>query len=146
MSRRLVALLVAGLALTSIAGCSTDEGSGLAAVAAASVAPASGAELDAAGFASAAKRPGTVIIDVRTPAEFAEGHLAGAVNMDVQAADFTAKLAELDPTSTYAVYCRSGNRSAAALSQMAAVGFTNIYHLGGGIGAWQAAGGEVVTG
>jgi len=146
MSRRLVALVLAGLAATSIASCSSDAGTGLADVAAASVAPASGAELDAAGFASASKRPGTVIIDVRTPAEFAEGHLAGAVNIDVESPDFAARIAQLDPAGTYAVYCRSGNRSAAALSQMATVGFTNIYHLGGGIGAWQAAGGEVVTG
>lgn len=147
MPRRLVTALLAVLALTSVAACSsTDEATSLSAVPAASVAPASGAELDAAGFAAAAKRPGTQIIDVRTPAEFAEGHLAGAVNIDVQAPDFAARIAQLDRAGTYAFYCRSGNRSAAALAQMAGAGFTNIYHLGGGIGAWQEAGGEVVTG
>jgi len=111
----------------------------------ASSAPASGSELDAAGFAAALKLPGTTIIDVRTPEEFAQGHLPGAINIDIASADFGARVAALDPSAPYAVYCRSGNRSATALAQMASVGITGAYHLGGGIGAWQSAGGEVVT-
>jgi rhodanese-related sulfurtransferase len=43
------------------------------------------------------------------------------------------------------VYCRSGNRSGVAVATMAGQGFTNAYHLQGGITAWQQAGGEVVT-
>jgi phage shock protein E len=109
-------------------------------------APASGAELDAAAFAAALKLPGTTVIDVRTAAEFAEGHLPGAVNIDIASPDFNAQVAALDPSAPYAVYCRSGNRSAKALAELAAVGLSGAYHLGGGIGAWQNAGGEVVTG
>ena len=143
-------LLVSVLAVASIAlaGCSSDAGSEASVTAGptAATAPASGAELDAAGFAAALKLPGTTIIDVRTAAEFAEGHLPGAVNIDIASPDFAAQVSALDPSAPYAVYCRSGNRSASALAEMAAVGMTGAYHLGGGIGAWQSAGGEVVTG
>ena len=72
-----------------------------------------------------------VIIDVRTPAEFAAGHVAGAVNIDVEGADFAAQTASLDPEGTYLVYCRSGRRSAIAAEQMAAAGFTDIVDAGG---------------
>ena len=68
----------------------------------------------------------TAVIDVRTPAEYAEGHLEGALLMDVQGMDFAAKVATLDPAGNYVVYCRSGNRSAAAIEQMKAMGFTNL--------------------
>jgi phage shock protein E len=64
----------------------------------------------------------TAVIDVRTPAEFAEEHVEGAVNLDVQAADFATKVAALDPAGTYLVYCRSGNRSAAAAATMTSAG------------------------
>lgn len=112
----------------------------------ASSVPAAGSELDAAEFAAALKAPETVIVDVRTPAEFAEGHLPGAVNIDVQAPDFTSRVAALDPKLPYAVYCRTGNRSQVALDVMVQMGVTDAYHLGGGVGAWQQAGGELVTG
>jgi rhodanese-related sulfurtransferase len=68
----------------------------------------------------------TAVIDVRTPAEYAEGHLEGAVLMDVQGSDFAVKVATLDPAGNYVVYCRSGNRSAAAIDQMKSLGFTNL--------------------
>ena len=66
---------------------------------------------------------GTIIIDVRTPAEYATGHLDGALNIDVQSADFAAQISELDPSQPYFIYCRSGNRSGQAISQMANMGF-----------------------
>lgn len=66
----------------------------------------------------------TAVIDVRTPAEFAAEHVDGAVNLDVQAPDFAAQVAALDPAGTYLVYCRSGNRSAAAAATMASAGLT----------------------
>ncbi len=143
--RRLAVALVA-LVAVSLTGCSGSTGSGstgLATVAAAASAPANGAEVDAATFAAAMKRPGTVVLDVRTPAEFAEGHLAGAVNLDVNAADFRTKVGARAKDVPYAVYCRSGNRSGTALAIMKALGFTQTYHLGGGITAWTAAGGAV---
>lgn len=150
MQRRPLALLattVLALAL-GVSGCSADSGDGVSITAGptASQAPAAGATLDAADFAAALKSPQTVILDVRTPAEFAAGHLPGAVNLDVQSPDFAAQLPSLDPSATYAVYCRSGNRSQVAVDQMAGNAITKTYHLAGGIGAWQQAGGEVVTG
>ncbi|MDO8392702.1 MAG: rhodanese-like domain-containing protein [Actinomycetota bacterium] len=83
------------------------------------------------------------IIDVRTPAEFAEGHLEGAVNADVQGGQFSAFLAGLDKGAAYVVYCRSGNRSAVAAQAMIDAGFTEVYDLGG-IVDLQAAGYSVV--
>ena len=86
------------------------------------------------------------IIDVRTPAEYAEGHLDGAVNVDVQdQALFTAALTDLDPDGAYVVYCRSGNRSAAATAQMIDAGFTDVTDAGGLQAAADATGLEIVT-
>jgi phage shock protein E len=71
------------------------------------------------------------VIDVRTPAEYAAGHVAGAIDIDVEAADFGQKIAELDPKDPYLVYCRSGRRSALAAEAMAKAGFTDIVDAGG---------------
>lgn len=146
MNRRtLPALALAAVAsLTVVTGCSGSTESPTAAPVA-STAPAAGSALDAAAFGAALKRPGTTVIDVRTPAEFAEGHLPGAVNIDVGSPDFATRIAGLDKSAPYAVYCRSGNRSAAAVEAMRGQGFTGMYHLAGGITAWQSAGGKVVT-
>lgn len=151
MNRRSTAALVLAAvvaATLATSGCSgsTDSTVAVSAGPTASAAPANGAEVDAAEFAAALKRPGTTIVDVRTPQEYAQGHLPGAVNVDVSSPDFAAQIETLDPSAPYAVYCRSGNRSGVAVATMAERGFTNAYHLGGGIGAWQDAGGEVVTG
>ena len=72
-----------------------------------------------------------VVIDVRTPAEYAAGHIAGAQNIDVEAADFASRISTLDKTAAYLVYCHSGRRSAIAADQMAAAGFTDIVDAGG---------------
>lgn len=100
--------------------------------------------LDAAQFAELVATEGVVVLDVRTPAEFASGHLTDAININVEAADFADQIAELDQQATYAVYCRSGNRSQTALNMMRDAGFEQLHHLGGGIGAWQRAGYPVV--
>lgn len=70
--------------------------------------------------------PDAVVVDVRTPSEYSEGHLEGAVNIDVQSPDFASILSQLPTDGEYYVYCRSGNRSAAAVEQMKAAGFTNV--------------------
>jgi rhodanese-related sulfurtransferase len=67
---------------------------------------------------------------VRTPEEFAAGHLGGAVLVDIKDASFDARIAELDPSLSYVVYCRSGNRSAQAVERMKAAGFGNLSDLG----------------
>ena len=85
------------------------------------------------------------VIDVRTPAEFAEGHIEGALNLDVEGGQFTAGIAALDPTKEYLVYCRSGRRIAIAAQAMIDAGFVTVYDLGP-LDAWAAAGFPVVTG
>lgn len=74
---------------------------------------------------------GTVILDVRTPAEFASGHLDGAINVDVQSPEFEAVVSALELDGSYLVYCRSGNRAATAIDRMSALGFTSLQNGGG---------------
>ena len=74
--------------------------------------------------------PAGNVIDVRTAAEFAEGHVQGARNLDIQNGDFEAAFADLDKDLSYSVYCRSGNRSATAVAMMRNAGFTNVVDLG----------------
>jgi phage shock protein E len=70
------------------------------------------------------------VIDVRTASEFAEGHVQGARNLDIQNGDFEKALETLDKDATYNVYCRSGNRSGVAVEMMRNAGFTNVVDLG----------------
>lgn len=84
-----------------------------------------------------AGKPDFVILDVRTPEEFAEGHIVGAVNLDVQAKDFEKKLRALDRKKSYLVYCRTGNRSRKATVAMEALGFRSIFHMNEGIVRWK---------
>ena len=76
------------------------------------------------------------ILDVRTAKEFADGHVAGAVNIDVNQADFAQKIDELDRSKTYIVYCRSGRRSSKAVGIMATKGFKNLYNVSDGFLGW----------
>jgi phage shock protein E len=87
-----------------------------------------------------------VILDVRTPEEFAEGHLDGAVMIDFYEADFADRLGELDPEVPYLLYCRSGNRSGQTTVIMRDLGFTDVANVDGGIVAWSGAGLQVVNG
>lgn len=79
---------------------------------------------------STATSSNAIILDVRTPQEFAEGHLDGAVNVDFNAGAVPAALAEMDPNAEYIVYCRSGNRSGQVAALMDAAGFKNVEDLG----------------
>ena len=72
----------------------------------------------------------SVILDVRTVAEFGEGHLEGAVNYDVEDGTFAAQLATLDKNASYVLYCRSGRRSAIAADMMKSAGFAHVTDLG----------------
>ena len=76
------------------------------------------------------------ILDVRTAKEFADGHVAGAVNIDVNQTDFAQKIDELDLSKTYIVYCRLGRRSRKAVGIMAAKGFKNLYNVSDGFVGW----------
>ena len=70
------------------------------------------------------------IIDVRTVAEYGEGHVDGAVNLDLEDGTFAAQLAGLDKNGSYYLYCRSGRRSAIAADMMKSAGFTHVTDLG----------------
>lgn len=87
-----------------------------------------------------AGRPGFVVLDVRTPAEFAAGHLPGAVNLDVRDPQLEAKLARLDRASSYLVYCRTQNRSGVVASLMRRMGFESVAVMHGGFLEWSRRG------
>ncbi len=84
------------------------------------------------------------LLDVRTPEEYAAGHLEAAVIVDYYSPDFKNRLGQLDKTAKYLIYCRSGKRSAASLTIMQELGFTDIRDIAGGFNAWTAAGYPVV--
>ena len=88
--------------------------------------------------------PDFIIIDVRTPGEYANGHIEYSLNIDINSGDFVSQLEILDKDKTYLVYCRSGVRSANARDTMAQLGFNNIYNMTSGISEWQSAGFPVV--
>ena len=130
----LVGALVA-MALLGISGCSSSS----------TGASPAGQHLEVAAFADEVGKAGVVVVDVRTPPEYAAGHLPNAVNVDVEASDFGARIAGLDKSKSYAVYCHSGSRSAVALEQMASAGFAHVVDLAGGVSAWTAQGRSLVT-
>ncbi|MBA4389648.1 MAG: rhodanese-like domain-containing protein, partial [Syntrophus sp. (in: bacteria)] len=70
-----------------------------------------------------------VILDIRTPEEFADGHIEGAVNINFRADNFTSEMSKLDRNKTYFVYCRTGNRSYEAVNIMAGLNFRSILRL-----------------
>jgi rhodanese-related sulfurtransferase len=96
-------------------------------------------------FAKTISDSSVVVLDVRTPAEFMSGHLANAINIDVEGMQFNSDVAKLDKSKTYAVYCRSGRRSAIATDEMSKLGFKTLFNLEGGTGAWSAAGQTLVV-
>lgn len=80
-----------------------------------------------------------ILIDVRTPGEYAQGHLANALSIDIYADDFKSRISKLDKTKPVFVYCKAGSRSSSAVDIMEDMGFKEIYDLSGGITAWQKA-------
>ncbi len=81
-----------------------------------------------------------VVIDVRTPKEFAAGHIKGAKLINFSSADFAAKLGELDRNQEYLVHCATGGRSTKSLAVFKKLGFKQVAHLDGGFEAWKSAG------
>jgi len=96
-------------------------------------------------FSKKITESGVVILDVRTPGEFAEGYIEGAQNIDFQTGNFENEIAALDKNVTYAVYCRSGNRSGQAAKIMHDAGFQDVYNLDGGVIDWTSEGMLLVT-
>ena len=144
MSRALKTIIPAIVGLSLIAACggsdsTSDDGtvpatSGEVAVGFTLVSPEEAA-------ATIADPPeDLVILDVRTPEEFAEGHIEGAVMVDFYSDTFDAELAALDPNVPYVVYCRSGNRSGQTIAKMEQLGFQSVEDIDGGVVAWAGAG------
>lgn len=88
--------------------------------------------------------PKVIVLDVRTPAEFAEGHLAGAVNIDRNDSAFERSVLALSRKIPIVIYCASGRRSSQALDLLTKHGYTNVYNVVGGIAAWTSGGGAIV--
>ncbi len=82
----------------------------------------------------------TQVIDVRTPAEYAAGHIAGARNLDWTGGALDDAMPGLDKSAPVLLYCASGRRSAAAREAMRQAGFNDVKDLEGGYRAWTAAG------
>jgi rhodanese-related sulfurtransferase len=99
------------------------------------------ANLNVADFEKGLKNdPNAVLLDVRSPEEFAETKIAGAANLDFYSDNFEQKLADWDKSKAYYVYCHSGSRSSKTAQMMNRMGFTKVYNLNGGIVAWKASG------
>lgn len=77
--------------------------------------------------------PGAILVDVRTPDEFNAGHIKNAIDIDFENPNFVKEIQTLDPSKTYFIYCRSGNRSAQADAIMKQHSFASVYELQGGI-------------
>ena len=134
MPHRARTILVAVAAAVLLSGCGVDHAGSAAGV-------RSVAAQDAV---SALAESDAVVLDVRTPEEFAEGHVAGSRNLSL-AGDFESELARLPRDSRYVLYCRTGNRSAQAADIMERLGFTDVLDAGG-LSDLAAAGAEVVSG
>lgn len=90
-------------------------------------------------FKQAVDKQEALLVDVRTPAEYASGHLAGSINVDWTASGYEAEFAKLPKDKPLLLYCRSGGRSGQALEYLQAKGY-QVQHMEGGIGAWMNAG------
>lgn len=101
--------------------------------------------VDVEGFQKLMNEPNVTVLDVRSAAEYAEGHIEGAILIDQGESDFMEQAkSKLNKERKIAVYCRSGRRSANAAGRLAAEGFQCV-NLKGGIIAWKEAGMPVTT-
>ncbi|MDB6031580.1 MAG: hypothetical protein JWM16_1918 [Verrucomicrobiales bacterium] len=94
-------------------------------------------EIKAAQFEKERKSRKAIILDVRTPDEFARGHIPGALNLDINSPAFFQKAAQLDKKKTILVNCHAGSRGAIASAELAKMGFKTICNLEGGLDAWE---------
>lgn len=98
------------------------------------------ANISAADFKQGLESQKAIVLDVRTPGEIAEGKIVGAVEININDADFLERLNQLDKSMPVYVYCKAGGRSSRAMKMMSENGFSEVNNLDGGITAWIAAG------
>ncbi len=79
-----------------------------------------------------------VLVDVRTPEEFSEGHLSDALNIDWLGSEFVKNFETIDKDETIYVYCKMGGRSAKAQAKLEELGYSHVVNLEGGYDAWKA--------
>ncbi len=115
----LVASVIAIFAMSSLTACSNSEPIDMTTIAA--------------------------VIDVRTPDEFASGHLDGALNIDIQGPTFATEIGALDKTANYVIYCRSGNRAGQAVTYMQDNGFIGVLTNAGSVDEASSATGIAVV-
>ncbi|MDH7444537.1 rhodanese-like domain-containing protein [Aquimarina sp. 2201CG14-23] len=84
------------------------------------------------------------LVDVRTPEEYAEGHIEGAININFSDENFETLISTVDKSKPVAVYCGRGGRSGKCSAYMKKAGFTKIYDLDGGIIEWKYKGKKTV--
>lgn len=84
-----------------------------------------------------------IVLDVRTPMEYQMGHIPGSRNIDISSPEFVTTIEQLDRDQPYALYCRSGSRSASAIQMMDQMGFAQVGHLETGLLDWND---ELVSG
>ena len=101
------------------------------------------AHVDGKGATAMVQEKKVTVLDVRSPEEYAEGHIDQAVNLDFLDDSFESKVAKLDKAKPYLVHCAGGGRSTNSLEVFKKLGFTNITHLDGGLKAYTKAGGAV---
>jgi rhodanese-related sulfurtransferase len=97
-------------------------------------------EIKAAEFEKLRAKKKTVVLDVRSPEEFAKGHIPGAINADINSPEFTTKAAQFDKKQTILVSCHVGSRGAIAGAELARLGFKSVFNIEGGVAAWEKAG------
>lgn len=131
LSSAALAALVALPLSTTACGQKASAPSSSASSSSVAEAPAVVQDLAPGDFVAKTADSNVVVLDVRTPAEFAAGHVQGATNLDVNAPGFAQQIAALDKGKTYVLYCRSGNRSGRAAAQMQDAGFPALFNAGG---------------
>ena len=94
--------------------------------------PSSINNVDAQSFLTKISDQSVTVIDVRSAEEYAEGHLANSININVESDLFSEQIANLDKEKEYALYCRSGRRSTIAADKMSSVGFKAITNFNQG--------------
>ncbi len=97
-------------------------------------------EINAADFEKRRVKGKAPVLDVRSPQEFAKGHVTGALNVDIHSPDFAVKAAQFDKKKPILVNCHAGSRGAIAAAELARLGFKSIFNLEGGVDAWEKAG------
>ena len=87
-------------------------------------------------FMEGIKDSTAIVVDVRTPDEFATVRIPGSVNYDIKSDDFEEQVKDLDRSAALYLYCRSGRRSNTAAIKLTELGFEKVYDLEGGILGW----------